>query len=271
VTASRASAVVTLLGGLALLAACAEPTPTTESSESVESVEPSVTASAAAPEELGANAIAMVAVGALVVRDAPDAEALALPDGLVTGDRAFVIDAVTESGSPTWYLVAPLGRPDGSIGPVGWVAAADDGGEPTLEVSPATCPAEATLATVLELHPYERVTCFGDRPVRLESAFLTCGIADGPLQLHPEWLNGSSGCGLALDDSGDAVLLLRTPPGMDGVAPDPAGGAMQVTGHFNDPAAIGCTASSSDPAIPVPIPAATVLECRAEFVLESTP
>lgn len=252
---------------LALLAGCGG-TQSPAVSESAPTSAPSLDASPAAA--IAEDGLAVVLADDLEVRTAPGtgAESAVRDARLARDDRLFIVDGPAEEDGRDWYLVTPLARPGETDRAIGWVPATDEEGSATLESAAAACPADATLASVLALHPYERIVCFGDGPIQLRGPVVLCGIADGPLIFEPEWLSGLSGCGIALDDSGERALIVRSPPGQPGF--DPAG-AKVVTGHFSDAAAATCSVRSADPAYPAPEPALAVLDCRTQFVLDSVP
>ncbi len=229
--------------------------------------------SAPASADLAVDGLAIVLVTDLIVRSAPGvdpATSTILPDRLTTDDRLVVLDGPTDADGYAWYLVAPLGRADGTAGPFGWVAAASREGEAWVAGVAASCPATVDLASVLDLHAYERIVCFGNDSLTLDGPVVSCGIADGPWQPEPSWLSGMAGCGLSLDASSQQVLMLRIPPGGPSV-PGPSG-PLRVTGHFDDPAAATCTITTSDPvSAPVPARELIVLMCRTEFVVDSVP
>lgn len=230
--------------------------------------------SASATEEpatgLAVDSLAEVLVTDLVVRSHPgiDPPSAILADRLTAPDRAFVVDGPVEAAGYEWYLVAPLNRADGSRGPFGWIARASREGEEWVRGVAAPCPAAPVdLAGVLALAPLERLACFGNDPLTLTAPVITCGAGGGPWTFDPSWLLNVGGCGLALDTSGENVLVYREPPGL--ARPGPGVGPATVAGHFDDPSAASCTVTTADPvAYPAPSAEAAILMCRTEFVLE---
>ncbi|HUH17319.1 MAG TPA: hypothetical protein VMM85_05165, partial [Methylomirabilota bacterium] len=183
---------------------------------------------------------------------------------LGAGERFFVVDGPTPADGYNWYLAAPLRRADGTAAPFGWIASAHRDGTHWVEPDPSTCGGDDDLAAVVALQGLERLACFGNASLTLPAPEISCGAGGGPIVYEPSWLAAISGCGVVV---GDSALLLRIPPGYDGSIP--SSGAWEISGHFDDPTAALCTASSLDPAIAAPPAEAAVLHCRTEFVLES--
>lgn len=229
-------------------------------SPSVRSPEPSPTASQATVV-LAVDGVAEVVTDTDLFGAAPPDEGAPI----ATADAetpVFIIDGPISAGGAEWWHVAPL-----QAGPAwtsGWLAAEDDGA--SLVARRPACPDEVTLASVLELPVLMRITCFGSGTLELSSTFGFCGAGGTPWSWVPAWLVNVGGCSLAVDESGQAGLPYRIPPGSsfveDGAAP------RVVRGHFDDPAARDCTVTSSDPAFPAPGPVEAVLICRTEFVVE---
>ena len=214
------------------------------------------------------DSIAEVVVSDLVVRSAPGVDSATssiLGGRLRTGDRLFVVRGPTPASGYDWHLVAPLARADGTMGPFGWVAAASREGETWIEPSPPACPPTPDLQSVLALQPFERLACFGRESMTLEASFGGCGAGGGPWAWEPGWLMELGGCSLALDEDGDPSLLVRVPPGGTGLS-----GSLPavVRGHFDDPAAAGCSVTTTDPLVPPPGPDEAVVLCRSQFVVE---
>ncbi len=217
---------------------------------------------------LAIDSLVEILVSDLVVRSHPtiDPPSTILAARLRASDRALVVDGPVEASGYEWYLVAPLDRADGSRGAFGWIARASREGDAWVRPASASCPDPVNLSAVLDLQPLERLACFGGDTLTLEAPVVSCGAGGGPWTFDPPWLVAVGGCGLALDASGENVLLVRVPPG----GSDPGPGPVTVTGHFDDPAAAGCTATSADPtAFPAPSPEEAVVLCRSQFVLGS--
>jgi hypothetical protein len=231
-------------------------------------------AASASPSPSGPDAASLavdgmleVLVTDLVVRTEPGVDAgtpTILPDRLTAGDRAFIVDGPRAASGYDWYLVAGLRNPDGTAGPFGWIAAASRDGDPWVRATEPACPDTVDLAGVLALDPLERLACFGDDSLTLTSPSIACGAGGGPWTWEPEWIAVLGGCGLAIDASG--AMLYRVPPGV--TAPGSTV-PLTVRGHFDDPAARTCRATSADPtAYPAPSVEQSVLMCRTEFVVE---
>lgn len=202
-------------------------------------------------------------IGDLVVRSDPGIEppSTMFPAGLSPSDRAFVVDGPVEASGYAWYLVAPLTRGDGSSGPFGWIAAASREGEAWIRSIEPPCPATVDLAALLERQPLERLACFGNETLTVDTPVVSCGAGSGPWTWDPPWLVMVGGCGLSLDATGQGVLLYRVPPG----GTDPSSGP--VVGHFDDAASASCSAITADPAVPAPSREEAVVICRTQFVI----
>ena len=226
-------------------------------------------AAATAPAEpvvIQTDRLIEVIVSDLIVRSAPGVDPAAstiLAGRLTTADRAYVVAGPVDADGYAWYQVGPLLRADDSRAPFGWIAAASREGEAWVRHIEPPCPAAIELAGVLDLQPLERLACYGDQSLTLSASQGTCGAGGGPWVWEPSWLGLIGGCALAIDDTN--ALVMRVPPGV----PGPDGSVpLTVTGHFDDPAASGCTVTTADPAFPAPGPDEAVLICRTEFVVE---
>lgn len=262
---------VTLSEDLESFPASPSPTPSAEPTAPASASPSAATSSGPSPTartgDLEVDELAEVLVTDLVVRTAPGVDAgtsTILAERLANGDRVFVVDGPVDASGYTWYLVAPLSRPDDTSGPFGWIAAASREGEAWVRPATPTCPSAADLASVLSLQPLERLVCFGGDSLTLTAPQVPCGVADGPWSFEPAWLAAPSGCGLSIDAS--EAILFRVPPGVT----DP-GMAVPLTirGHFDDPAASRCRITSSDDEYPAPTAEEAVVRCRTEFVVEA--
>lgn len=290
--ASAVALAALLVGALIALATLADPvaSPTASvsasatASPSASASVPSVGASAsAAPTATSAppaspepgddtavlDTIWEVVVDNLVVRTEPSVanRDTILPARLTDGDRVLVVDGPRLADGYTWYQVLPI-RPDGERErPFGWVASAHRDGEPWIVMEDLDCPEPSDLDALLALAPEERLACFGDRTIEFRGDEGGCGVANGPIAYEPAWLAAPSGCGFS-EAPGEIAMLLRFPP--DVPQDFGPGQPVDVIGHFDDPAAETCRATSSDPELaPAPSDAEMVARCRTEFVVES--
>lgn len=256
-----------------------------ESAES--SGPPSPSPVVAAPEGLVPSGSAVsVLVDGLRLRAEPsvDAELLdELPTGriLLVGFQLDRSDwGPVKAAGFDWYPVVPVGPvselPALADGPIaverdlaGWVAAGDDT-EAFIGLIDPRCPAgEPDLATVEAMLPWERLSCFGDRQLTLEGTY-GCGACDGtwPGEFEPGWLAFPLSLAFLSVDAGERIgpFFGRFAP--DGpIEPEP-GSVVRVIGHFDDPAATGCTVSPGETPTVVDA-AAAELYCREQFVIES--
>jgi hypothetical protein len=229
------------------------------------------TETAMSSDSIAVDSLVEVIVTDLVVRSAPgvDAATSTILDGrLRFGDRAYVVAGPTEASGYDWYEVGPLMRADGSAAPFGWIASGSREGEAWVRAIEPECPSVVDIAPILDMQPLERLACYGDAQLALTAPFVSCGAGGGPISFDPAWLVNIGGCALALTTSGDSALAYRVPPDLS-VPASPAG-ATTVVGHFDDPAAATCTATSADPGEPAPVPDEAVLICRTEFVAEGS-
>ena len=124
---------------------------------------------------------------------------------------------------------------------VGWVAAGI-GAERYLELLPSRCPTGAPdLATLTSLTPWDRLACFGDRPLTIAGTWGCRGCGGTAIgNFEPRWLAYPIvGEWLRISWPDGAILELRVPPD-SGIAVPEGGSIARVTGHFDDPAAATC-------------------------------
>ena len=186
----------------------------------------------------------------------------------------------------TWYPVGTIGldelpAPGGAPIEIlvrGWVAIGDGESEWLELLAPRCTDDEPTLQHLSSLTEWERLACYGDRQLTFEGV-LGCPGCGGlyPGTFTPEWLafpSYSDPISVEPQDSIGPMDLHWSPdgqarPNTDGIAP-----ILRVTGHFDDPAAEGCSIvfmagpasgieeSEVDPAI-------SELFCRTNFVVDS--
>jgi hypothetical protein len=120
------------------------------------------------------------------------------------------------------------------------------------------------------------VACYGNAPLTFDATWYGGGVADCPAQPEPAWLACSA---YILQLPGDTNKLSRVQlfvavdPSV-GFSPSEPYAQVRVTGHFDDPAAQTCRATSSFPGEPpepvavTPEPVAMTIEgCRRTFVI----
>ncbi len=270
-------------------------TPSTDPAESASaSVAPSASAGAPpsdtpAPEAFEPDAVVATTVEALTLRADPGLDGEVLWR-LRAGTLGFVIDGPIEADGYAWYHLSGMGLPYGSgcVTPepgelldcpayIGWVAGATPDGSAWLEAgTPAECPPTPPTVDILSQLPFTmRLVCFDSEdhtytawwPELPEDAGLGGACAAGETDVG--WLVCQNINHTVLNSDGSV------PTGAGASWPvtiDPASGVtmpkrgqwVEVTGHFDDPAAQGCGEAAelmdSDPG-------ALVFNCRLQFVL----
>ena len=182
-----------------------------------------------------------------------------------------------EAGDTIWYpvgslgiteLPAPGGEPFEALH-VGWMAIGD-GTDAFVElVAPRCTDDEPTLELLQSLTDWERLACYGDRSITIEGTY-GCGGCGGlsPGTFEPEWLASPLNFDLMSVDAQERIgpFAMRFSP--DGPERPEAASILRVTGHFDDPAAVGCIVAPGEP--PVAIDGVVAeLYCREQFVVDS--
>jgi hypothetical protein len=269
------------------------PVPTASASPTISAV-PSLSASAAptpsasptdrpTPSAVTAvgieiDTVVSTTVDGLAVRKAPGTSQESL--GTLAKDMmSYVVDGPRQADGYDWYLISGLGLPPESgcatiaepsgrfVCPAwfGW-AAAGDGADRWL------LPTEVDCSDAMASTPPPRVqrlvplACFGSQSLTVRGYWPIAPKGSGgicPVSEELRWL-ACNPDGRQIVRGPDApffdssAFLLAVPPSV--TMPEP-GQWIEVTGHYNDPAAKGCT--HGDP------PEQSVLECRAQFVVDS--
>jgi hypothetical protein len=183
------------------------------------------------------------------------------------------------AGGFAWYPVIRLGEgtdlpalSDGLLvttSPVGWVAAGDVAEAYIQLLDPRCPPRPVSLATLEAMQPWEQLACFGSEQITLDGTF-GCGECGGLFlgTFEPAWLASPAVAAFLSIDPNTRIgpFSMHFPPGAPAVPAD--GQILRVVGHFDDPAAIGCTVSPGETPVPVDARAAE-LYCREQFVVES--
>ena len=277
-------------------AASGDPSPGTSSpSESASasaggSAGPTASASAGAGGEFPPDAIVAIAVEALTLRETAGLEGDAvwlLPEGTL----GFVIDGPVEADGLAWYELSGMGLPyaSGCITPepgglleacpawLGWVAAvAEDGTAYLAPAAPPQCPEPPfTIESLSEMQSTLRLICFDAEPMTFRAWWpeepddvgqggAACPAADTELA----WLvcHNTSDNGLNADPSEPGRRLTASIDPASAVEMPDRGQWVEVTGHFDDPAAQGCgdvaELIGSDQG-------AVVFDCRLQLVLSA--
>lgn len=202
---------------------------------------------------------------------------------LDVGDRLFILDGPVVADDYEWYQIVAW-RPDDLFAtwPTGWVARADHDGTPWVRPRADGCPSgTVTTAVVSGMHPQERVSCFGDRPLRLRAFVWGDGgnrrctpepstvCVDGPA-----WLTGEEGWRAEADVNIDTPSIGGPPLAIDPNGPVrssalQAGAMVELGGAFDHPAARQCRPGAAGADAQRLSVAAARLSCRARFVVTS--
>jgi hypothetical protein len=172
-------------------------------------------------------------------------------------------------------LPAPGGQPIEHVA-VGWVAIGDGENQWLEPVAPRCTDDEPTLQLLSSLTEWERFACFGDRAITLEGT-MGCGGCGGMYEgeFTPEWLAFPYNMDYISVDPQTYIGpfdLRWSPDGPQRPSTDgPVAPIVRITGHYDDPAADGCTirfphmngeTSTLDPEI-------SELFCRMQFVVDT--
>lgn len=252
--------------------------------EATASAEPSASSSVNPDGGLEVDGLARTAVDRLRIREDPGLGGASLGT-LAEGDIGYVVAGPESADGYNWYLLSALGLPQasGCVGPIetdpftcptwfGWTAAQGPDGDPWLLPGSVDCPSwpspQLTDEFVFGIQMYAYLACFGD-DVRSVVGFYpeippeaglggACAFETGDL--------GWIGCNLGIEHIVlDAAAGFSSPGLVLSIDPEsgvqmPARGQwIEVTGQYDHPAAQECTWAD----------AASVLACRAQFVVES--
>lgn len=232
---------------------------------------------------LAIDTVVQTTVNGLRLREEPTTGAMSLGT-LSTGAQSYVIDGPVASDGYSWYLLAGLGLPQysGCSGPIptdpwecpvwfGWAAAASPEGDAWLEADDLDCPPwpeDVDFDITLGVQRVAYLACFGDEERALTGFYPT--IPDdvelgGACSSVPEGLSWIA-CNLGSehvvpDETGQFGTGFVFSVDPDTVVMPDRGQWIRLTGRFDHSAAQQCT--FEDP------PSRSVLQCRAQFVVES--
>jgi hypothetical protein len=209
----------------------------------------------------------------------------ALDATLFGGGVPALTAAGGSSGAVSFVAIAGRANAAAEVRPQIWrsddgIAWSDTGPEP-FDAPPvaATGPCPAAPPTAVEdflaMAPALRPACFGDRVLKVRGVIEACECGGTTnQQATPSWLVDTNGYS-AFYLSGP-IVQAATGPGGFGVMIDPAhpvkvpslGTGVELTGHFDDPAAATCRVFPLPGAVgPVVPKAQTVAFCRQAFVV----
>lgn len=296
-----------LLAGL-LLTACGDsaasgsllPSAADSSVAESGSATPSGSVQPTAPGELAVGGWAKVVVSGLNLRQSPGTDAESLGH-LVVGSSGLIVGGPVQANGYTWYEVAAAGLPyetgceapdDPTLltcpGWFGWIAAADQTGNPWLEPVAQACPSVPTSAAELvAIQPGVRVYCFGGQALVIDAYLwaepreLDCLESKQNLPYHviPEWLDVCRQTLLSDRTEGGVALLVAIDPALGTCYRDTdlsgsfpvncplnpyLGQWIQLEGHYGDSAAAACVGVEAELALDQ---ARIVYNCRQVFVV----
>lgn len=212
----------------------------------------------------------------------PPYRTTALPDGwLVVGGGASAASDTAWAIRPTGVVgqvEAPAGAPP--VPPTSAIPVPPTGAFPT----PADCPTEpVTIKAIVGLDPRDRAACFGSRTLSFRAWVVDPGEGYGgtcppttPRWLHPcvlpDWLLAERKTRNA--NAEEEHHVIDPPKLLDALKSPGAKGDLkgvgrwvEVTGHFEDPAAATCRPTSGPAGIGLPPMAFFVLRCREQFAV----
>jgi hypothetical protein len=264
--------------------------PPASSAPAVPSSAPAATPSAsAAATTFAPDSLVTLVAEALTLRAEPGTESEVLAR-LPAGQTAFVIAGPESANGLPWYYLSGMGLPHATgCGPqdpgsllecpawLGWVAAADEAGEPWITATePPACPTEPpTLVSVTDLPYTMRLVCFDAADMTFRAFWPaipegttpegTCPAAEAAIG----WLvcQNINLAVLAADEaegaSGGGRLTVNIPLGSELAMPE-RGQWLDVTGHFDDAAAQQCGDVSG---LMATDPRELIFTCRLQFVV----
>jgi hypothetical protein len=240
----------------------AEPTPSPTASAT-----PAPVVSAAFPP----GSLARVAVDTLLLREEPGSNTMVMariPGGDVvylSGLPPFEREADGYTWRHVWYIPGFDEWPShpGGAFEDGWVAIGE-GSTPFLTPVQPDCPTGPETLGVDDLAamlPYTVVDCVGDRELTLKGKVITGfgGYMVG--EFEPFWLAAPHSFAGVITSAGHTYSYLLQSDGT-GLTD---GQRIQITGHFNDPAARDCHVAVGDPPVAEPDSLARMW-CQTRFV-----
>ena len=232
--------------------------------------------------------VARVAVPGLTLRDAPglDADSLGTFD---EGQVGLVVGGPVVADGYDWYQFSGLGLPpnSGCAFPIeedplrcptwfGWIAAASQDGDAWIEPTSLVCPESPMNMQTLALArgDVERLACHRDGPITVRGWWpeltgngLGGACASGPPSgwLYCQNINHN----LVVIDETEGIGLKVTINPDSGVTMPERGQWIEVIGHYDDPASLGCPENAAGMGALDEDPDRIVLTCRTHLVVDS--
>ncbi len=195
-----------------------------------------------------------------VVRELPAGTELVITADLNAAGSGGPIFGPVAAGGMTWFPVYPVDE----VVDVGWVGAPS---EAAFKVAEPTCPASSSpsLPELAALTPGERLVCFGGTSITLSGPVAVSGIGGAVGGTwEPAWL--ASPIRTHIGDA-DQIRISVSPDVTLPEGPDTLA-QLEISGHFDDPAAADCQVTAAGAVAPEDAEAVS-LYCRTVFVLTS--
>ena len=224
------------------------------------------------PSALANRAVAEVAVAGLNLRREPGGGAEILGT-LDEGARVFVIGAPQILDDMAWYRLAVVAGPYSACrdsycpNDIGWVAEGGTVADPWLRPVELECPSSPMTAEQLEtLSSLERLSCYGGNDLVVTGTLDVCYCdANVPYTWDPLWL--AMPLGPFIFHGTPVFIRFEEGPPSDLAVGD----IVRATLAMEHDAAPTCSTrvfGESPPAVQLPDPGQTVLECRTQLVVK---
>ena len=221
-----------------------------------------------AGDALAVGGFGEVVVQDLQLRGAPGSQGNVISGvELTLGELVYVAESPRTVEGLTWYHVQLEDA-------FGWVAGGSDADAYLSPVQPPCGERPTTIADVEGGHPAIRLVCLGGGDIGLRGwvAETPAIDADCGCSAHPEWL--ADPFAYLVIESQDVAAWRGDPYGLkyrinpaSGVAAPPTGQWVELTGHFDDPAAVTCMLAPDAPGGAAYDPVQVVVSCREQFVV----
>jgi hypothetical protein len=198
------------------------------------------------------------------------------PDGVIpVPDGWLAISAKTATSDTTVWALRPVASVTAVAAPDGPMSVPPTSALPVLPTGPLSasvpCPADPiSIGEVIGLDLFNRAACFGSRQLRFRAWVVDPGEGYGGacMEVVTAWLQPCvlPDWWLAPDRTGTVRLDAVRRPGAVGDLKG-VGRWVNVTGHFDDPAAATCRSAAGPTVIGEPPVGWSVLHCREQFAV----